>query len=86
MKQATQWILGLFAVGLLATAVVHLLQIFTGERAESYAIPCVLALASFGCGSFAWFFETEASTESCEAETDGEDTEIAAETAGGDAA
>ena len=86
MKQATRWILGLFAVGLLAAAVIYFLQIFTGERTESYAIPCVLAVASFGCGSFAWLFDTGASTESCEAETDGEDTATAAENPGGDAA
>ena len=86
MKQATRWILGLFAVGFLAAAVIYLVQIFTGERTESYAIPCVLAVASFGCGSFAWFFDTGASTVSCEAETDGEDTETAAENAGADAA
>ncbi len=67
MNRAVQIILGVIAVGFLATAVIVLMQQLTGEREQTWLLPCLLAAGSLGSGWFAWYFgdgvgETEACT------------------------
>ena len=76
MNKAVQIILGVVAVGFLASAVTVLMQQLTGEREQNWLLPCLLSASSFGAGWFAWHFGSEGGTpDACTSDEAGSEEE-----------
>jgi len=58
MNNALRYSGAAFALGLLLAGLIATLQNLTGERSESFVIPCLLMAFGLGGGALVWHFPT----------------------------
>ena len=68
MNNALRYAGAAFALGLLLAGLMALLHNFTGERSESFAVPCLLMALGLGSGALVWHFPGFGGSGDCGAE------------------
>lgn len=68
MNNAFRYAGAAFALCLLLAGLIALLNNLTGERSESFTIPCLLMALGLGSGALAWHFPGSGGSGDCGAE------------------
>ena len=66
MNNALRYSGAALALGLLLAGLIALLQNLTGERPESFAVPCLLMVLGLGGGALVWHFTGLDSSGGCD--------------------
>ena len=68
MSNALRYAGAAFALGLLLAGLMALLHNLTGERSESFAVPCLLMALGLGSGALVWHFPGFGDSDDCDGE------------------
>ncbi|KZT13594.1 hypothetical protein A1D30_23490 [Acidovorax sp. GW101-3H11] len=68
MNNALRYAGAALALGLLLAGLMALLHNLTGERSESFAVPCLLMALGLGSGVLVWHFPGFGDSGDCDAE------------------